>query len=83
MAFRQGLFDSTEIVEVIEGYPQGDNAETADFFADTIHSILGDGISLVPTSSCNVIAKTGLTVTVKAGKAYKSGYKAWLTEDQT
>lgn len=81
MAFRQGLFDSTEIVEVVEGYPQGDNAETADFFADTIHSILGDGVSLVPTSSCNVIVKSGMIVTVKAGKLYKNGYKAWLTED--
>lgn len=81
MAIREGLFDSTTITTSPSGYPQGDKAETADFFADIIYRILGDGVSLVPTSAMNVIANTGMTVTVKAGVAFKRGYKAQLESD--
>ena len=81
MAIREGLFDSTTITTSPSGYPQGDKAETADFFADIIYRILGDGVSLVPTSAMNVITNTGMIVTVKAGVAFKRGYKAQLESD--
>lgn len=80
---RRGFFDSTTAsVDPVTGLPVGDNAEGSDFLADTLHTVLGNGVSMEPTSNLLVQTKTGLIVTLKAGKLWKNGYKLWETADR-
>ena len=78
MAFRQGLFDSTTFTEV-SGVMVGDKAEASDFFAEYNKESHPDGVPYSPSSNLLVVAKTGMTIEVKAGKLYKDGYMAWET----
>lgn len=82
MAQRYGLFDSTEIVETIDGYPQGNRAETADFFAKYFSNFISNGVFARPSTNFMVLSKSGLTVTVKAGACFINGYMAWDSEDE-
>ncbi len=80
---RQGFFDSTTVTQdPVTGLPVGDKAEGSDFLADTLYAILGNGVSMTPTSNLLVQTKTGLIVTLKAGKLWKNGYKLWETADR-
>lgn len=80
---RQGFFDSTTVTEdPVTGLPVGDKAEGSDFLADTLYAILGNGVSMTPTSNLLVSPSTGLIVTLKAGKLWKNGYKLWEEEDR-
>ena len=60
MAMRSGLFDSTETVEMVGGFPRGDKAETADFFAAYFASFVGNGIYLNPPTCFQVLPQSGL-----------------------
>lgn len=82
MAQRSGLFDSTEIVETIDGYPRGNRAETADFFAKYFSNFISNGIFAKPSTNFMVLSKSGMTVTVKAGSCFINGYMAWDSEDE-
>lgn len=82
MAQRYGLFDSTEIVQTIDGYPQGNRAETADFFAKYFSNFISNGVFAKPSTNFMVLSKDGLTVTVKAGCCFINGYMAWDSEDE-
>lgn len=82
MAQRSGLFDSTEIVQTIDGYPQGNRAETADFFAKYFSNFISNGVFAKPSTNFMVLSKNGLTVTVKAGCCFINGYMAWDSEDE-
>lgn len=82
MAQRYGLFDSTEIVQTIDGYPQGNRAETADFFAKYFSNFISNGVFAKPSTNFMVLSKNGLTVTVKAGCCFINGYMAWDSEDE-
>lgn len=83
MAQRSGLFDSTEIVETIDGYPRGNRAETADFFAKYFSSFISNGVFANPSTNFKVMAQSGLTVVVRPGVCFINGYMAWDTAEET
>lgn len=59
-----------------------DRTYNASDFADYFSSFIGNGVFLNANSDgLQVIAKTGLTVTVKAGRAFIDGYYYHLTEN--
>lgn len=82
MAQRSGLFDSTEIVQTIDGYPQGNRAETADFFAKYFSNFIGNGVFTEVSTSFQVITAGGMKVTVKKGSCFINGYMAFDDEDE-
>ena len=83
MAQRSGLFDSTEIVETIDGYPRGNRAETADFFAKYFSNFISNGVFANPSTNFKVMAQSGLTVGVRPGACFINGYMAWDTAEET
>ena len=59
-----------------------DRTYNAADFADYFSSFIGNGVFLNANSDgLKVVAKTGLTVTVKAGRAFIDGYYYHLTEN--
>lgn len=82
MAMRSGLFDSTETVESVGGFPRGNKAETADFFAAYFSSFVGNGIYLNPATSFQVLPQSGLTVRVRPGRCFINGYFAFDNEHE-
>lgn len=82
MAQRYGLFDSTEIVETIDGYPQGNRAETADFFAKYFSNFIDNGVFTEVSTSFQVLTAGGMNVTVKKGSCFINGYMAFDDEDE-
>lgn len=82
MAQRSGLFDSTEIVQDVSGYPKGNRAETADFFAKYFSQFIGNGIYAKPTTNFQVMAENGMTVVVKPGCCFINGYMAFDDEPE-
>lgn len=83
MAQRSGLFDSTEIVETIDGYPKGNRAETADFFAKYFSNFISNGVFAKPTTNFQVTASGGMTVNIKPGSCFINGYMAWDEESES
>lgn len=72
-----GMFDSTSVVETVNGFPRGDKAVDAAFFARMIQcfyrdGILGDGFAVLPGG--------GLSVNISAGIGWIRGYMAWQKE---
>lgn len=82
MAQRSGLFDSTEIVESINGYPRGNRAETADFFAKYFSNFISNGVYAKPATNYQVTASGGMTVNIKPGSCFINGYMAWDAESE-
>lgn len=82
MAMRSGFFDSTEVVETVGGFPRGNKAETADFFAAYFSSFVGNGIYLDPPSAFQVLPESGLTVRIRPGKCFINGYFAFDDEPE-
>lgn len=77
MSLRTGLFDSTHIVQTVEGYPRGNKAETADFFAHYFYGMLGNGLDALVENNFKVEAQSGMTLTLNPGSAYIKGYHAF------
>ena len=82
MAQRSGLFDSTEIVTEVGGYPKGNRAETADFFARYFSQFIGNGIFAKPTTNFQVMQDNGMTVVIKPGSCFIEGYFAFDDEPE-
>lgn len=81
--FESGLFPSTSsTTDPVTGLLIGDRAVAADFSAMEKSTFVGQGLSRVPSSSGFVLAKTGMTVTVKACKGNKGGYFFRLLADK-
>lgn len=76
-----GIFTSTSGSVNSNGIFVGNKAKSASFLAEIVNRVLGDGISMNPTSSFYVAPKTGMTVTVKAGWGVKKGYTYKLPAD--
>jgi len=79
--FDSGFFTSTSVTVNGDGIPVGNKAKPASFLAEIFKRILGNGISMNPTSSFLAFPKTGMTFTVKAGWGVMNGYPFKLTED--
>ena len=74
MSMRSGLFDSTEIVETPGGYPRGNKAESADFFARYFSQFIGNGVYISPPTNYAVLSSSALTVQIRPGSAFINGY---------
>lgn len=61
----------------------GDRTYKAEDWADYFASFIGNGVFPVPSSNLQVVAGEGMTVTVKAGKAWINGYFYMNTADLT
>lgn len=76
-----GMFDSTRIIETVEGFPRGDKAVNAEFFAKMISCFYKDGVwrenSFVPS------VKSGMNLKISSGVAWIRGYMAWEKEETT
>ena len=82
MALRSGLFDSTEIIESASGYPRGNRAENAEFFARYFSRFIGNGVYASPSDGFLVKAGGGLNLKIMPGDAFINGYFAFATEEQ-
>lgn len=80
MAELSRFFDSDEIVKEdgsIEYVPSYSARDFSDYFA----TFIGNGVFAQPADQLKVYQKEGLTITVKAGKAWIEGHQYELTED--
>ena len=81
-----GMFDSTTVVETVNGFPRGDKAVDSSFFAKMISSFYSDGILAGGEYGQNgfrISPADGMTISVGAGIAWIRGYMAWMKEPQT
>lgn len=76
MAEYSGFFNANETQSGV--YDRVYNAED---FAKYFALFVGNGVFINPSNQLKVVPKTGLTVTVKAGKAFIDGYWYVLDED--
>ena len=76
MAEYSGFFNANEVESGV--YDRIYNAED---FAKYFALFVGNGVFVNPSNQLKVVPKTGLTVTVKAGKAFIDGYWYVLDED--
>lgn len=76
MAQESGFFNATKQGSVFDR--EYDAADFARYFS----LFIGDGVFINPATQLQVVQKTGLTVTVKAGAAFIEGYWFFLTEDE-
>lgn len=76
MAEQSGFFNALESGGVY------DRTYDASDFANYFAMFIGTGVFVNPTNNLQVVAKSGLTVTVKKGNAFIDGYWYELTEDK-
>lgn len=67
MSLRYGYFDSEITGYDEEGMPIFDRAESSDFFALFISSLVSDGVLASPGDCFQVIAYEGMTLKVRPG----------------
>lgn len=79
MAVYGGMFDSTSVEETLNGFPRGNKAVDAEFFAKMISCFYKNGI--FGTDSFAVTPDAGLVVKIGAGIAWIRGYMAWQKAD--
>ena len=70
-----GMFDSTEVVENVGGFPRGNKAVDSSFFAKIISCFYSDG--LFGADSFKINRAGGFTIKTEGGIAWISGYMAW------
>lgn len=75
MAEQSGFFNALKVGETY------DRVYEASDFANYFSKFIGNGVFVNPTNQLKVVAKSGLTVTVRKGNAYIDGYWYKLTED--
>ena len=81
-----GMFDSTTVVETVNGFPRGDKAVDSSFFAKMISSFYSDGILAggeYGQDGFRITPAGGLTLSVAPGIAWIRGYMAWMQQAQT
>ena len=76
MAEQSGFFNA------LESGGTYDRTYDASDFANYFAMFVGTGVFVNPTNNLQVVAKSGLTVTVKKGNAFIDGYWYELTEDK-
>ena len=64
-----GMFDSTSVVETVDGFPRGDKAVDAAFFARMLRCFYRGGLAVVPAGG-------GIAVQVRPGVAWIGGRMA-------
>ena len=82
MAIRYGLFDSTVIVRNAGGFPVGNKAQTADFFARYFSAFIGSGICGKDKDGFRVSAGDGCSLKIAPGEAFMKGYFCFDDEER-
>lgn len=72
-----GMFDSTEVTETVGGFPRGNKAVDAAFFAKMVACFYRDGIWGEDSFR---LSASGMTLTVAPGIGWIRGHMAWLKE---
>lgn len=85
MPQKSGLFDSTYVVEDVQGFPRGDKAVDASFFAKQNSTFYTNGIAKTDDNAFLVTADgaSGLQVKVNPGYCLISGYVAYNDDQET
>ncbi len=78
-----GPYDSTGIVDTVNGFPIGNKAITSAFLASMISSLVTDGVVYDTGSALSVVTGGGMSVRVKPGVAWVQGYMARLDRELT
>lgn len=73
-----GMYDSTRVVDTVNGFPVGDKAISCAFIASMISSLIGDGVIDTGNGDLSVVPAGGLAIRVKEGTAWACGYMARL-----
>lgn len=81
MAFRYGFFDSEITGYDEEGMPQFDRAESSDFLALFIASIIRSGVLAVPGDNFQVLAGEGMNLLIRPGFGVVQGRFAYDDEE--
>ncbi|MBR6808065.1 MAG: hypothetical protein IKM46_06780 [Clostridia bacterium] len=76
-----GLFNSTRVVDTLNGFPKGDKAVDAAFFAKMLSCIISHGIVKGEGEEFKVYPGGDLSIAVTPGIAWGNGYMATLEED--
>ena len=76
-----GIFNSTNVTGTVYGFPKGDKAVDAAFFAKMLSCIVSDGIVRGEGEELKVYPGGDLSVAVTPGIAWGNGYMAILEED--
>lgn len=83
MSLRYGYFDSEITGYDEEGMPIFDRAESSDFFALFISSLVSDGVLASPSDCFQVVAHEGMTLKVRPGFGIIKGRLAYDPQDFT
>jgi len=75
-----GMFDSTKIVETVDGFPRGDKAVDAAFFARMMQCFYSDGVVRPAEGFLKVVPGDGMRVQVTAGCGWIGGHMGWVME---
>jgi len=78
-----GMFDSTTVVETVDGFPRGDKAVDASFFAQMMQCFYSDGVIRPMEGYLQVTAGDGMRLQVAPGCGWISGHMAWIPEPVT
>lgn len=83
MAIQSGFFNANVTIDSQTGLPVYDRAGTAEQFAHYFSRFVRNGVFMQVSTSFQVLADTGMSLTVKAGDAWINGYFAWADVDDT
>ncbi len=78
-----GMFDSTKVVETADGFPRGDKAVDASFFARMMQCFYSDGVVCPADGFLQVTPGEGMRIRIRAGCGWIKGHMGWVTEDVT
>ena len=78
-----GMFDSTSVVETVDGFPRGDKAVDAAFFARMMQCFYSDGVICPSEGALQVVPGEGMALTVCPGCGWINGHMAWVKEAVT
>lgn len=78
-----GMFDSTSVVETVDGFPRGDKAVDAAFFAKMMQCFYSDGVICPSEGYLQVVPGEGLVLKVNPGCGWIGGHMAWVEEAVT
>ncbi len=81
MAMECGLFDSTAVERGMGGFPKGNKAQDAAFFARYFSRFVSSGVMGNDEDCFRVVAGTGRTVKVLPGEAFLEGYFCFDDEE--
>lgn len=75
-----GMFDSTTVVKTVDGFPKGDKAVDAAFFARMMQCFYSDGVVRPAAGHLQVQPDEGMRVQVTAGCGWIDGHMGWVQE---